>query len=199
MLTRLGSGDADGENLSSKIDSIALNEFVFALDEEVFMDAMGRPLPSPGQAWSTQAYYVDGAQSHPSGNEALIRRTQAVPMRVMFEESNDPKVEVNALSFDEIDRVVHYMHDGMQDRVAAKQARARFKSPHSWDDQNLITWKFTKKEFVARVMDQMADQDEPVGSNPPTCNFPRSGIGSQPDTPFNITDFRKLSAGVHTP
>ena len=34
-------------------------------------------------------------------------------MRVMSEESNDPKVEVKTLSFDKIDRVVDYMKDGM--------------------------------------------------------------------------------------
>ena len=198
VLTGLGSGDACGEVLRSKIDSIALNEFVFAPDEEIFMDATGTSLPSAGQAWSTYAYYVDGVQCHPTDDEALIRRIQAVPMRVMFEESNDPKVEVKTLSFDEIDRVVHYMKDRMHDRVAAKQARSRVKSPHWWDDQNLITGKFTKKEFVARVMDHMADQDETVGSNPPACNFPRSGIGSKPNIPFNIQEFRKLLAGLQT-
>ena len=130
MLTGLGSGDARGEVLRSKINSIALNQFVFAPDEEIFMDATGTSLPSPGQAWSTHAYYVDGAQCHPTGDEALIRRIQAVCMRVMFEESNDPKVEVMTLSTDEIDHVVHYMKDGMHDRVAATQARSRVKSPH---------------------------------------------------------------------
>ena len=109
-----------------------------------------------------------------------------MPMRVMFEESKDPKVEVKTLSFDEIDRVVHYMKDGMHDGMAAEQARSRVKSPHQWDDQNLITGKFTKKEFVARVMDHMADQDAPVDSNPPTLNFGRSGIGLKPYTPFIV-------------
>ena len=198
VLTGLGSGDALGEVLRSKIDSIALNEFVFAPDEETFLDATGTSLPSPGQAWSTHAYFVDGAQCHPTGDEALIHRVQAVPMRVNFEESNDPKVEVQTLSFDKIDRVVHYMKDGMHDRVAAKQARSRVKSPHWWDDQNLITGKFTKDEFLARVMDHMADQEEPVGSNSPTWKFPRSGIGSKLETPFNIQEFRKLSAGLQT-
>ena len=80
-----------------------------------------------------------------------------MPMRVVFEESKNPKVGINTLSFNEIDQVVHYMKDGMHDRVAAKQARARVKSPHWWDDQNLIKGKFTKNEFVARVMDHMAD------------------------------------------
>ena len=46
-----------------------------------------------------------------------------MPMSVMFEESNDPKVEVEILLFDQIHRIVHYMKDGMDDRVAAKQAR----------------------------------------------------------------------------
>ena len=198
MLTGLGSGDACGEFLTSEIDSSALNEFVFAPDEEIFMNATGTSLPSPGQAWSTHAYHADGAQSHPPGDEALIRRIQAGPMQVMFQESNDLKVEVTTLLFDEIDRVVHYMKDGKHDRVAAKQARSRVKSCHWWDDQNLITAKFTKNEFVARVMDHMADQDEPVASNPPKWNFPRSGIRSKPNTPFNIQQFRKSFAGLQT-
>ena len=198
MLTGLGSGAARGEVLRSKIDSIALNKFVFAPDEEIFMDATGTSLPSPGQAPSTHAYYVDRAQCHFTGDEALIRRIQAMPMRVMFEESNNPKVDVKTLSFDEIDRVVHYMKDGMHDPVAAKQARSQVKSPNWWDDQNLITAKFTKNEFVARVINHGADQDEPVGSNPPTGNFPRSGIGSKHDTPFNIQEVRKLLAGLQT-
>ena len=112
-----------------------------------------------------------------------------MPMRVMFEESNDPKVEVKTLSFDEIDRVVHYMKDGMHYCVAAKQGRNRVKSPHWWEDQILIPGKFTKNEVVARSMDHIADQNEPVGSNPPTWNFSRSGIGSKHDTPFNIQEF----------
>ena len=118
-----------------------------------------------------------------------IRSIQAVPMRVMMEQSNDLKVEVQTLSFDVIDGVVHYMKDAMPDRLAAKQARSRLRSLHWWDDQSFITTKITMNEFVARMMDHMADQDEPVGSNPPTCRFPRSGIGSKPDTPFNIQEF----------
>ena len=162
------------------------------------MDATGISLPSAEQAWSTEAYYVDGAQCQFTDDEALIRRKQAVPMGVMFEESNDPEVEVKTWSFDEIDRVVHYSNDGMHDRVAAKQARSRVKSPHWLDDQSLITLKFNKNEFLARVMDHVADRDEPVGCNPPTWNFPRSGIRSRPDTPFNIQVFRKIWARLHT-
>ena len=47
-------------------------------------------------------------------------------------------------------------------------------------------------------MAHVADQDEPVGSNPRRWNFPRSGSGSKTDTPFNIQEFWKLSAGLHT-
>ena len=198
LLTGLGSGDARGTLLRSKIDSIALNQFVFVPDQETFMDATGTALPSLGQAWSTHVNYVDGSQCHPTGDEALIRRIQAVPMRVMFQESNDPKVEVKTLSFDEMDRVVHFMKDRMHDRVPAKQARSRVKCPQWWDDKTLITRNFTKNDFVARLMDHVADQDEHVGSNSSSWNFPRSGIGSKPDTPFNIQDLRELAAGLQT-
>ena len=139
--TRAGSRDAHGEVLRSKIDSTALHQFVSVPEEEIFMDATGIFLPSPGQAWSTHTYYVDGAQSHPTGDEALIQMIQAVPMRVMFEGSSDPKLEVKVLSFHIIDRVVRYMKGGMHDCVAAKLARSRVKSLHWWEDRNVITEK----------------------------------------------------------
>ena len=101
---------------------MALNEFVFASDEEIFIYAMGSLLPSPGPTWSTWVCYADGAQSQPTGDRALIWRIQAVPMRVMFEQSNDPKVGVYTLLLDAIHRVVHCMKDGMHDHVTAKQA-----------------------------------------------------------------------------
>ena len=179
------------------MDSIALTELVFVPDEEIFMDATRISLPSPGKAWSTSVHYVDRAQSHATGDEAFIWRIQAVPMWVMFEDNNDPKVEVKTLSFDEIDGVIHDMEDGMHDRMAAQEATSRVKSPHWWEDQNFITGKFTKIELVA--MDHMAHQDEPMGSNPQTWNFPRCGIGSKPDTLINIKEFRELSAGGAAP
>ena len=97
VLTGLGSGEAQGEVLRSKMDSIPLKEFVFAPNEEKFMDATCTSLRSPGQAWSAHAYFVDRAQSHPTGDEALILRIQAVPKKFMFRGSNNPQVEVKSL------------------------------------------------------------------------------------------------------
>ena len=97
VLTGLGQGDAHSEVLRSKTDSMASNEFLAAPDEEVFMDATGLSLLSPGHALSARVYYVDGAQSHPTGDEDLIRRIQAVPMRVVYQDNNDPKMEVQTL------------------------------------------------------------------------------------------------------
>ena len=107
MLAGLGQGDVHGEVLRSKIHSTALAQFVFAPDGKIFMDAAGISLPSAKQAWSTNAYYVEVVQSHPPGEEGVIQRVQGVPLRVMFQDSNDPKVEVKTLSFDEIATVVH--------------------------------------------------------------------------------------------
>ena len=53
-----------------------------------------------------------------------------MPMRVMFEESKDPKVEVGTLLFHEIDSLGDHMKYGMHKRVAAKQARSHIKCPH---------------------------------------------------------------------
>ena len=103
-------------------------------------------------------------------------------MQVMFEpkeETGQPNDGIDVLFHAEIDHIVNYMQMGMHDRVAAKKRRAMVTSPHWWDDKMLVTGKYEKDEFVARVMDHIADQyDGPVGSDPPTWEFPRIGAGS---------------------
>ena len=48
---------------------------------------------------------------------------------------------------------------------------------------------------MARVMDHIADQyDGPVGSNPPTWDFPRPGAGSDKNS-VDAANFRRLSVG----
>ena len=136
----------------------------------------------PGSSVGTKAVLVDGAQAQPTGDEAIIRRVEVVPMRVMFdprEVTDQPMDGIDVLSHAEIDHVVNYMRMGMQDRVAAKKGRAMVTSPHWWDDKMLVTGKYEKDEFVASVMDHIADQyDGPVGLDPPTWDFPRMGAGS---------------------
>ena len=116
----------------------------FGPEEELFIDAKGLSMPSPGQAWGTKAFLVDGAQAQPTGDEAFIRRVEAVPMRVMFEPNegtDQPMDGIDVLSHAEIDHVVNYMRTGMHDRVAAKKGRAMVTSPHWWDDKMLVTGK----------------------------------------------------------
>ena len=87
------------------------------------------------------------------------------------------------------------MQMGMHDRVAAKKRRAMVTSPHWWDDKMLATGRYKKDEFVARVMDHIADQyDGLVWSDPPTWDFPRMGAGSDKN-PADTANFRKLSVG----
>ena len=96
-------------------------------------------------------------------------------MRVMFEPkagTDQPVDGIDVLSHAEIDDVVNYMRMGMHDRVAAKKRQAMVTSPHWWDDKMLVTGKYEKDEFMARVMDHIADQyDGLVGSDPPTWVF----------------------------
>ena len=119
-------------------------------------------------------------------------------MRVMFEPkegTDQPMDGIDVLSHAEIDHVVSYMRMGMHDRVAAKKGRAMVTSPHWWDDKMLVTGKYEKDEFVARVMDHIADQyDGLVGSDPPTWDFPRMGAGSDKN-PADAASFRRLSVG----
>ena len=182
VITGIGSTPCPLEGLKSTPDSITLNEMSFWPDEGLFIDNKGLSMPSPGQVWGTKAFLVDGAQAQPTGEEAFIRRVEALPMRVMFEpkEGMDQPVNgIDVLSHAEIDHVINYMRMGMHDRVAAKKGRAMVTSPHWWDDKMLVTGKYEKNEFVARVMSHIADQyDGLVGSDPPTWDFPRMGAGS---------------------
>ena len=122
---------------------------------------------------------MDGAQAQPTGDEAFVRRVGAVPIRVMFGPkggTDQPIDGVQVLSHAEINNIVNYMRMGMHNRVAAKRERAAVTSPHWWDDKRLVTGKYERDEFVARVLDHLADQyDGPVGSDPPTLGFPRVG------------------------
>ena len=68
-------------------------------------------------------------------------------------------------------------------------------SPHWWDDKMLVTGKYEKDEFVARVMDHIADQyDGPVGSDPPTWDFRRMGAENDKNQ-ADAANFRRLSVG----
>ena len=198
VITGIGSTPRPLEGLKSTLDSITLNEMSFRPEEELFIDAKGLSMPSPGQAWGTKAFLVDGAQAQPTGDEAFICRGEAVPMRAMFEPkegTDQPMNGIDILSHAEIDHVVNYMRMGMHDRVAAKKGRAMVTSPHWRDDKNLIKGKYEKDEFVARVMDHIKDQyDGPVGSDPPTSDFPRMGASSDSNQP-DAANFRRLSVG----
>ena len=100
---------------------------------------------------------------------------------------------IDVLSHAEIDDVVNYMRMGMHDRVAAKKRRAIITSPHGWDDKRFVTGKYEKDEFVARVMDHIADlYNGLVGSDPPTWDFPRMGAGSDKNS-ADAANFRRLS------
>ena len=182
VITGIGFTPCPLEGIKSTLDSITLNEMSFGPEEELFIDAKSLSMPSLGQAWGTKAFLVDGAQAEPTGDEAFIRRLEAVPMRVMFElqEGTDQPMDgIDVLSHSEIDHIVNYMRIGMHNRVAAKKRRAMVTSPHLWDDKMLVTGKYEKDEFVATVMDHIADQfDGPVGSDPPTWDFPKMGAGS---------------------
>ena len=177
--TGIGSTPCRLEGLKSMLDSITLNEMSFGPEEELFIHAKGLSMPSPGQAWGTKAFLVDGAQAQPTGNEAFIPGDEAVPMRVMFEPkegTDQPMNGIDVLSHAKIDGVVNYMRMGMHHRVADKKGRAMVTTSHWWDDKMLVTGKYEKDEFVARVMDHIADQcDGPVGSEPANVGFSKNG------------------------
>ena len=95
-----------------------------------------------------------------------------MPLRVMFEEKSDPTESVDVLSHSEIDRVIVYMRMHMNEGVAAQKEQTQAKSPHWWDDRELVTGKFEKEEFVTRVIYRSADRYVgPIASNRPTRGF----------------------------
>ena len=80
--------------------------------------------------------------------------------------------------------------------MAARNKQAQAKSPHWWDDQELVGGKLEKDNFVARVMDHLENQyDGSIGSDPRTWGYSRVGdkVGQlQPVPPI----FRTLSVGM---
>ena len=115
VTTGIGFRPCPFEDLKPALDSITLDEMHFGPEEQLFIDAKGIPMAAPGQALSTKAFLVDGAQCQPPGDEAFLRRVEAVLMRVMFEEKSDPPESVDVLSHSAIDQVVAYMRMGMHD------------------------------------------------------------------------------------
>ena len=61
VITGIGSTPCPLEGLKSTLHSITLNEMSFRPEEQLFIDAKGSSMPSPGQAWGTKAFLVDGA------------------------------------------------------------------------------------------------------------------------------------------
>ena len=119
VITGIGSTPCLLEGLKLTLDSITLNEMSFEPEEELFIDAKGLSMPFPGQAWGTKAFLVDGAQAQPTGDEAFVRRVEAVPMRVMFEPkegTDQPMDGIDVLSHADIDHVLNYMRMGMRPR-----------------------------------------------------------------------------------
>ena len=123
-------------------------------------------------------------------------------MKVMFEpkEGTDQPIDgIDILSHSEIDNVVNYMRMGMHDRVSAKKRRAMVTSPHWWDDKMLVTGKYEKDEFVARVMDHIADQyDGPVRVGPADMGFSKNGCRERQE-PARCRKFSKIIGGKHAP
>ena len=196
VVTGIGSIPCPLEDLQPTLDSITLNERHFGPGEQLFVNAKGISMTASGQAWSAKAFLVDGSKCRTTGDEAFIRRVEALPMRVMFEEKSDPTETVDVLSHSEIDLIVAYMRMGMHERVAARKERARAKSQHWWDDLELVTGKFEEDEFVARVMDHLANQyDGAIGSDPRTWGFARFGDKFDELQPSG-RNFRKLSVGT---
>ena len=61
VIIGIGSSPCLLEGLKSTLHSITLNKMSFGPEEELFIDAKGLSMPSPGQEWGTKAFLVDGA------------------------------------------------------------------------------------------------------------------------------------------
>ena len=116
VITGIGSSPCPLEGLKPTLDPITLNKMLFSPEEPLFIDAKGVSMPSPGQAWGTKTFLVDGTQAQPKGDEAFVRRVDPVPMRVMFE----PKCGTNH-AIDGIDVLSH---------AEINNERATVNSPH---------------------------------------------------------------------
>ena len=119
VITGIGSTPCPLEGLKSTLDSITLNEMSFRPSEELYIDAKGLSMPPQGQACATKAFLVDEAQAQPTGDEAFIRRVEAVPMRVMFEPkegTDQPMDGIDVLSHAKINHIT--LPSKLEERLA---------------------------------------------------------------------------------
>ena len=169
VVSGVGADDEKGTSLMSRLEQVSLNKVTFAPGESVYQDARGEALPP--QRWATHVYYVSGCQAHQDEADVYnINRIQAEPWRAMF---HAPDLEQDLglddglnLGEEDWENVHGYISSPLHEWAAAKGGAKR---PQDWwEMEAIVTGTFDGNTFVRRVLDHWADQDEPVGQNPPT-------------------------------
>jgi len=148
------------------LETMTLNKTTIPEGESVYQDAMGQALPP--QRWRTSFHCVDGSLDQEGSQDSwCVNRIVAEPWRLCFaatpEELEEP---VDRLSDEEILMIQGYMDRPFHDQVQEGDAKAREKA--WWQVDNIVSGAFEGNTFIRRVSDHMAEQDEPVGANPPT-------------------------------
>ena len=119
------------EDPKRTLDYITLKEMQFRPDEQLFIDAKSLPMPAPGEAWRTKAFLVDVSECQPTGDEAFIRRVEAVPMRDMFGEKSDPTEGVDALSHSRVTGLLPTCGWGCMTELVLGRSEPRLSHPIS--------------------------------------------------------------------
>ena len=182
-------GYAKGAPLVQGLRCMTLIDSQLPSAKDILMDAQGKPLPPPAKGWTTTVAYVDGSLANPDHDMGMssitakvqpegctlvdrpdrsISRIMALLVRYGGETADGwycPRAMAqDALSADELDMVCGYMSNPMHLGVPSKGPPAK----SWWEDRTRLSGRFTKKEFLASLLEHWADQDEPAGSNTPT-------------------------------
>ena len=159
------------------------------LAKYIFLGAQKNPLPPPAKRWTTTVAYVNGSLARTNPNMGMSSVTAKVqpegctledrphrsislimglPVRYGAQTADGwycpPRTAQDALLQDELDMMCGYMLNPMHLRVQSKGPTTK----SWWEDPVLLAGRFMKNGFFASVLEHPADQNEPVGFNPPT-------------------------------
>ena len=154
--------------LQDDLERMPPNSYKFPAGRSIYQDARGRTLGNTPVR--TTLVYVDGSLLDESeADTRLVARVVPEPMRYMFAAPSHEEDQYteghDELTADELDVVVGYIHSPMHNITPAKGSQDETK----WrEDDSIALGAFEGNAFVHRVLDRLANQDEPRGGNPTT-------------------------------
>ena len=140
------------------------NKVVLPGGDSVYQDARVQAMPP--ERWPTEFHDMDRGLEQADATDFLcVSRVMTEPWRQCFALS---PVDVGEpeyfLSDEELDLVQGYMDPSFHDWVSQREKKGQDKA--WWEVDAIVSCSYDKNTFVRSVLDDMSNQDKPIGGNP---------------------------------